>query len=60
MGGWGMIMLGMVAVIAIFVLLPGARRAIKHAPKAEQGDWKTVVLILAVVVGFVFLLIKMV
>lgn len=60
MAGWEKILLGMVAVLAIFILLPGARHAIKHAPKAGQGDWMSVVVALVAVAGFVYLLIQLV
>lgn len=60
MAGWDKILMGMVAVLAIFILMPGARRAMKHVPTAGQGDWITVAIILAAVVGFVFVLLQLV
>jgi hypothetical protein len=50
-----------VAIGGMVVLLwPRAMRMLKHSPKAEKGDWTAVVIPLAMVVGFVILLILMV
>lgn len=46
------------AIIAMLVfLLPRARHMLKNSPKAGAGDWNAVLLPLALVVGFVILLI---
>ncbi len=46
------------AIIAMLVfLLPRAKHMLKNSPKAGAGDWNAVLLPLALVVGFVILLI---
>lgn len=44
----------------IVLLWPNAMRMLKHSKKAEKGDWASVVVPLAFVVGFVVLLIMLV
>jgi hypothetical protein len=44
----------------ILLLWPQAKRMLKESPKAERGDWQAVVVPLALVVGFVVLLILLV
>lgn len=50
--GWAL------ALVAMLVfLLPRAKHMLKNSPKAGAGDWNAVLLPLALVVGFIVLLI---
>jgi len=44
----------------ILLLWPNAKRMLKASPKADKGDWQAAFIPLALVVGFVALLILMV
>ena len=44
-------------VMLIVYLYPRAKHWLEHGPKAEKGDWQGALLPLALVVGFVILLI---
>ena len=44
----------------VFFLYPTAKHWMQNGPKAEQGDWGAAILPLALVVGFVILLIMLV
>ena len=44
----------------IIFIWPRAKYWLKNSPKAEQGDWMAAVVPMALVVGFVILLIMMV
>lgn len=50
--GWA---LGLAAMLVF--LIPRARQMLKNSPKPIEGDWMAVLLPLALVVGFVVLLI---
>ncbi|MES9872397.1 MAG: hypothetical protein ABW116_01375 [Candidatus Sedimenticola sp. 20ELBAFRAG] len=54
--------IGSVIVIGLmlFFLYPTAKHWMQNGPKAEQGDWAAAILPLALVVGFVILLIMLV
>ena len=54
---FGKIMFGVVLVMMLFFLWPAFKRWQEHGPKAQKGDWSSVVLPLALVVGLVVLLI---
>ena len=41
-------------------LLPRAKAMLKNTPKAEKGDWKSVIIPLVAVIMFVMFLIQMV
>ncbi len=56
---WEMIALGAVAVIVIFLFVPGLKKIQEDSQKAEK-DWKGVLLPLGAVVLFVILLISIV
>ena len=47
-------------IMMLFYLWPAFKAWQENGPKAEKGDWQTVVLPLAAVVGFVVLLVMMV
>jgi hypothetical protein len=57
---WQKIGLGLIAAAALLFLLPGALRARKQDRKATADDWKGVLIPIALVIGFVVLLILMV
>jgi hypothetical protein len=44
-------------LMIIVYLYPRAKHWLEHGPKAEKGDWQSALLPLALVVGFVILLI---
>jgi hypothetical protein len=44
----------------LWFLFPRAKEWLEHGPKAQDGDWKAVLLPIALVIGFVLLLIAMV
>ncbi|MCK5336829.1 MAG: hypothetical protein KAQ67_11735 [Gammaproteobacteria bacterium] len=45
--------------MAVF-LFPRVKHAVANSPKAEKGDWMSIILPIAAVIGFVILLIMMV
>ena len=47
-------------IMLLVVLYPQAKRWLEHGPKAQKGDWRSALLPLALVVGFVMLLVAMV
>jgi hypothetical protein len=50
-----------VLVIAMMVFIwPSAKRMLHESPAAESGDWRSVVLPIIAVIGFVVLLIYLV
>jgi hypothetical protein len=50
-----------IAIIAVLVLLgPGAKKTMEESRNAENPDWQGALIPLALVVGFVILLIAMV
>lgn len=50
--GWALAL----AAMLVF-LIPRARHMLKNSPKAGEGDWGAVLVPLALIVGFVILLI---
>ncbi|MCU7906775.1 MAG: hypothetical protein KZQ76_13205 [Candidatus Thiodiazotropha sp. (ex Epidulcina cf. delphinae)] len=44
----------------IIFIWPRAKYWLKNSPKAQQGDWQAAIVPIALVVGFVILLIMMV
>ena len=44
-------------IMMLVYIYPSAKQWLEHGPKAEKGDWSSAVLPLALVVGFVVLLI---
>ena len=57
MATWEQILLGMGAVLLVFVFWPGAKAAMEKSKAAENPDWKGVLVPLAVVILFIILLI---
>jgi hypothetical protein len=49
--GWAVLLIAMIAVV-----FPRAKHMLTNSPKAEQGDWMTVLLPIVAVVAFVILL----
>ena len=54
---WEQIVLGAFVVAALFFFGPAAGRAISNSPKGSSSDWKGALIPIALVVGFVILLI---
>ena len=54
---WMKIAWGVMLVMLIVYMYPHAKHWLEHGPKAEKGDWQTALLPLALVVGFVILLV---
>jgi len=59
MGFWEQILLGIGAVVLLFLFWPGAKAALEKSRQAENPDWKGALLPIAAVVAFVILLIIM-
>jgi hypothetical protein len=57
---WLKIGSALLLIAMFFVILPGARKAVKNSPKGTMKDWMGYILPLGVVVLFVILLIAMV
>ena len=57
---WEAILAGVLVLIVLYFFGPGAKRAIEKAPEAGAGDWKAVVLPIALVAAFVALMILMI
>jgi hypothetical protein len=50
-----------VLILAMMIYIwPSAKRMLNESPEAEKGDWRSVVVPLLAVIGFVILLIAMV
>ncbi|HEX5056332.1 MAG TPA: hypothetical protein VFX02_07510 [Gammaproteobacteria bacterium] len=59
MKSWDQIAVLVTAIIIVILMFPRVLQAVKHTPKGSADDWRTVVLILAAVGLFVFILIKL-
>ena len=57
---WMKVAWGAMLVMLIVFLYPQAKQWLEHGPKAEKGDWQAAVLPLALVVGFIVLLVWLV
>ena len=55
---WEQLLLGLFALLIIFWFGPGAKRALTESRKAEPGEWKGVLIPIALVVLFVIFLIS--
>jgi hypothetical protein len=44
----------------LWYLFPRAKEWLENGPKAQAGDWQAVLVPIALVIGFVFLLVSMV
>ena len=54
---WMKVVSAAMLVMMLVYLYPSAKHWFKHGPKAKKGDWSSALLPLALVVGFVVLLI---
>jgi hypothetical protein len=55
-----MLLLGVMVVLVLFWIGPGIKATFEQSRQAEERDWRAVLIPLAIVILFVFLLIKMV
>lgn len=55
---WQKILMAVLIGLVIYMVLPAVRASMKNSPKAEKGDWNSVLLPIALVVLFVLLLIS--
>mgnify|MGYP003961490107 CR=1 FL=1 len=53
---WMKIGSALLLITMIIVIFPSAKRMLTESPKAEKGDWMSVVLPILAVVGFIVLL----
>lgn len=56
---WEQILLGMAAVVLVFIFWPGVKIAMQKSKEAENPDWKGVLIPIVVVIIFVILLITL-
>ena len=54
---WMKVIWGVALVMMLFALWPAYKHWSKNSPKAEKGDWASVVFVMGLVVLFVVLLI---
>jgi heme/copper-type cytochrome/quinol oxidase subunit 2 len=54
---WEQVLLGMGAVVLVFLFWPGARAAMQKSKEAENPDWQGALYPIVVVVLFIFLLV---
>lgn len=59
MATWEQILLGIGAVVILLLFWPGAKAALEMSKRAENPDWKGVLIPVALVVLFIILLIMM-
>ena len=57
---WMKILWAVPLIIMAFLIFPRAQAMLKHSPKAEAGDWQSVIVPILFVIGFVLLLILLV
>ena len=57
---WMKIAIGAFLALMIVLLLPMAKRMYQESPEAQPGDWTSVLIPIALVVGFVALLMYLV
>ncbi|MES9971075.1 MAG: hypothetical protein ABW092_13655 [Candidatus Thiodiazotropha sp.] len=57
---WTKIIWALLLGAMILFLWPRAKHMLKNSPKAEKGDWMSVAMPIAFVIGFVILLIMIV
>lgn len=55
---WEAMIIGILAVLLIFLWRPGIKQALKRSQEAEEKDWRAVLIPLALVILFVILLIS--
>jgi hypothetical protein len=57
MAGWEQILLGMAALVLLFLFWPGVKAAMQKSKEAENPDWQGALLPIGIVILFVILLI---
>jgi len=57
---WQQLLLGGVALAALWLFLPSVRRALTESPRGSAADWLGLLLPIAAVVAFVLLLLALV
>ena len=57
---WTQIAWALVLIMFAVYMFPRARHWMKHGPKGDSSDWRAAIIPIAMVIGFVFLLILMV
>ena len=57
MAGWEQILLGMAALVLLFLFWPGVKTAMQKSKEAENPDWQGALLPIGIVILFVILLI---
>lgn len=57
MAVWEQVLLGIAALVILFLFWPGARAAVERSKAVENPDWKGVLIPIGLVVLFVVLLI---
>lgn len=55
--GWMQILAAITGILLLFMILPGVKASMQKSREAEEKHWGTVVLIAAVLVGFIMLLV---
>ena len=55
---WEQILIGAVALMVIFVFFPGIKTTMERSRNAKEKHWGTLILLTAVLIGFVLLLIS--
>ena len=56
---WQQLLLGALAVGALWLFLPSAKRAMKESPRGTASDWMGLLVPIGAVVAFVLLLIAL-
>jgi hypothetical protein len=54
---WEKILLGLAAVVILFLFWPGAKQAMEQSKNVENPDWKAALLPIGIVIFFVVILI---
>lgn len=57
---WTKLLWALPLIIMAFLIFPRAQAMMKNSPKAEAGDWQSVIVPILFVIGFVLLLIMLV
>ena len=57
---WLQIGMAVTLIIMLVFMYPAARHWMENSPKAEKGDWQAAIIPLALVAGFVALLVLLV
>lgn len=60
MSTWEQVLLGIAAMVILFLFWPGAKKMLEKSQQAENPDWKGALIPIGAVILFVILLIVMV